>query len=453
MDLRRKQAEREIAAVNDALRAGYPPPDGSNSPNPTANSVAAKALGITQTHVLTRRVGAPTQAGTWARDYSLAPDWALYQPPEQAAPSITKLGGSDADREKLADKDEIRRLQSELKKAHRAALDDDAMRALLGAVVDAPAQPPAWVARPAPKRKTTPTQEVPVAVFADWHLGETVDATEVNGFNAFSLEIADQRVSRLVEGLLKLCVRHHTGNYPGMVVNLAGDFVSGGLHPELAKTDECESIPAALRARDLLVAALTRLADHFGRLYVPAVCGNHGRNTVKPEFKRYVYKNFDWLIYQLLVRHFADDPRIQIDVRPSNDVHYRVFNMRYMLVHGDMLGVRGGDGIIGAIGPIMRGQVKKSGQAAALGLDFDKIIMGHWHQDLWLPHATVANTLKGFDEYARLQLGAKPSRPSQPLWFVHPTHGETSHWNIYVDEPGKPATEWVAWRNSNEAAA
>ena len=27
---------------------------------------------------------------------------------------------------------------------------------------------------------------------------------------------------------------------------------------------------------------------------------------------------------------------------------------------------------------------------------------GHWHQELLLPRAIVSNTLKGFDEYARL---------------------------------------------------
>jgi hypothetical protein len=40
----------------------------------------------------------------------------------------------------------------------------------------------------------------------------------------------------------------------------------------------------------------------------------------------------------------------------ANDVHYRVYGVRFLLNHGDMLGVKGGDGIIGAIGPIMRGE-------------------------------------------------------------------------------------------------
>jgi hypothetical protein len=74
---------------------------------------------------------------------------------------------------------------------------------------------------------------------------------------------------------------------------------------------------------------------------------------------------------------YLSDPTVQVDIRDSNDVHYRVYGLRFLLNHGDMLGVRGGDGIIGAIGPIMRGEIKKSGQSASLGLEYDILVMGH----------------------------------------------------------------------------
>jgi predicted phosphodiesterase len=82
------------------------------------------------------------------------------------------------------------------------------------------------------------------------------------------------------------------------------------------------------------------------------------------------------------------NPDVRVDdIRDSNDVHYRVYALRFLLNHGDMLGVKGGDGIIGAIGPIMRGEIKKSGQSAVLGLEYDINIMGHWHQELLPPRA------------------------------------------------------------------
>jgi hypothetical protein len=150
------------------------------------------------------------------------------------------------------------------------------------------------------------------------------------------------------------------------------------------------------------------------------------------------------LLISARIDRYLSDPAVQVDIRPLNDVHYRVYGLRFLLDHGDIFGVKGGDGIIGAIGPIMRGEIKKSGQSAALGLEYDINIMGRWHQELLLPRAIVCNTPKGFDEYERLQLGAKPTRPTQPLWFVHPVHGITARWSVYVDEPGKPATEWVS---------
>lgn len=82
-------------------------------------------------------------------------------------------------------------------------------------------------------------------------------------------------------------------------------------------------------------------------------------------------------MYQLARRHFdaVDDDRIRLDVHPSNDVYYRVHSTRYMLTHGDMLGAKGGDGIIGSIGPISRGEIKFRWAAASAGQDYDTLVM------------------------------------------------------------------------------
>lgn len=340
--------------------------------------------------------------------------------------------------------DENRNLKNKLRDTHRDSLNEEAILSIVGVMASAPSEPPEWMIRVQAKG-SEPTPEVPVALWSDWHYGEVVSRSETGGVNEFNMEIAEKRIRRLTDAMIDLCSNHGPGNYPGIVINLLGDFCSGGLHPELAKTDEEEIIPSALRVRDLLIAALTRMADVFGKVYAPCAAGNHGRATQKPEFKRYFAKNFDWMIYQLLARHFADDPRIRIDVRPSNEIHYRVFGQRFLAMHGDMLGVKGGDGIIGAIGPIMRGEIKTRGQATSIGNDYDILLIGHWHQPLWLPRAIVNNALKGFDEYAKNALRASPSQPSQSLFFVHPSRGITSRWDVKVDEPKAPSKEWVSW--------
>lgn len=374
--------------------------------------------------------------------------------PEKPPVERYRVGGGAQDREIVKLRDENSRLKREMEGLHRSALDDDAIRQLIGTLTAAPCDAPPWLVQ-SPSRRAGKTPEVPVTSWADWHAGETVSRAELNGVNEYSLAIMEQRARRLVERTINLAQEHGPGVYPGVVVNLLGDFVSGGLHPELLNTDEEEVLPAALRVRDLLVWGLEQMADAFGKVYAPAVCGNHGRHTAKPEFKRYVYKNFDWLIYEMVKRALADrgEKRVQVDVRPANEVYYRVFGQRYVAVHGDMLGVKGGDGIIGAIGPIMRGEIKVRGWADSSGMPYDVLLMGHWHQPLWLPRAIVANTLKGYCEYAKNQLRAPITAPSQPLWFVHPAYGITSRWEVKVDQKKAVSeADWVSVFDPGKAA-
>jgi len=406
------EAERE--ALRAKLRAGI---------NPTH---AARALGIDPrtARLEQKRLAANGQAA----------------PPAEPSP---------ADQRRMVGlEDEVKRLRRQLREQQREDLDTEAVRILLGRVAAAPVSPPRWTLQPG-KGRGRGTPEVPVTVWSDWHMGEVVSFAETGGKNVYNPEIAAQRVRSLVAATISLARNHGPGDYPGIVVNLLGDFVSGGLHPELAKTDAEEVLPTVLRCVELLAWALRQIADAFGQVYVPCASGNHGRATQKPEFKRYIYKNFDWLIYQLLAREFAGDARLVFDIPDTNEVHYRVFGQRYLAMHGDMLGVKGGDGIIGSLGPIARGETKVGKQASALGLDYDVLVIGHWHQMLWLPRVIVAGTLKGWDEYARSALRAPPAPACQPLWFVHPRRGITSRWEIGVEEPrAGTGEEWVSFRRA-----
>lgn len=274
-----------------------------------------------------------------------------------------------------------------------------------------------------------------MTIWSDWHAGEVVDLQETNGINEFDIPIFERRVQRLVSTTIDLTRNHGPGLYPGMVVNLLGDMVSGGIHAELLKTDEEEVIPMTLRVRDILVDALGAMVEEYKQLYIPCTAGNHGRSVQKPEYKRTVFKSFDWLIYQMTARHFAKNKFITFDIPTSNEVHYRVFGRRYLAMHGDMMGVKGGDGIIGVLGPIMRGETKIGRQQSAIGRDYDTLLLGHWHQSLFLPRVIVNNTLKGFDEFAKNALRAAPSTPSQALWLEHPKWGRTMHRDVFLEDP------------------
>lgn len=354
--------------------------------------------------------------------------------------------------ERLRMTDEIKALRKELKDVVRHNLDAETVREKLFELAGQTPNPPNWLT--AEPRKGSGVTGVPCTIWSDWHLGETVERGEINGVNEFSLRIAERRIQTLADRIVDLCFGHMTNPvYPGIVVNLIGDIVSGNIHDELVETNEIELFPVVLWAVERIAAALRVLLTKFDNIFVACAGGNHGRTTKKKHMKRYVFKNADWLIYCLLEREFRNDHRVQFMIPESNECLYRVYNHRYMALHGDDLGVKGGDGIIGAIGPIMRGEIKTRHSSAQIGRDYDTMLMGHWHQMLWLPRAIVNNTLKGFDEFARIALRAVASPASQALWFTHPKHGITARWEMLLEPPlQKNAAPWVSWNASKEAA-
>lgn len=421
--------ERVLRANYDAycelIKVGYCP---MGKGKPSAVEYLSKKLDVAHGTLRNRLIKATALWGD--------PDW---------EPDV-----DDAGVDPIADVVEKRNTQDEIRdyKKRIADLERQLVEAVnVGGVIQHMAgqsiQLPKWLKTPF--RVSKPEPHVAMTMWADWHAGEVVDRKATHGINEYNSEIMEQRVHRLIETTIELCEHHGPGDYSGAVVMLVGDMVSGALHSELAKTDDEEVIPACLRVAGLLTAGLTRMADYFGNVYVPCVPGNHGRNTPKPEYKRHVENSFDWLIYNIVARELKNDKRITFDIPQAGECLFKVYNTRYFLTHGDMLGTSGGDGIIGALGPIMRGAFKVGRQQAALGQDFDVMCIGHWHQSLALQDLIVSNTLKGFDEYASKKLRAKPSLPSQPLWFVHPRHGRVSFMEVYLeDRDVQDSDAWVS---------
>ena len=363
-------------------------------------------------------------------------------------------GKTDADR--LADAQEIIRKKN-LEITNRDKLIRDLrqendtaekIRATIFNIAEHDPTPVNWL----PSRGSATTHRGgPITIWSDWHYGEVIDPDQVGGANKFNAEIAQKRAKRLVDTTIDLCFNHMgraDKTYPGIVVMLGGDMIGGDIHQELAETNDRTPMQAVNDLTDLLVGCLDNIATKFGRVRVPCVVGNHGRTTLKPRLKHAVFHSYDWGIYCNLKRHFRGTNAIQFLIPNETDARFDVYGHRYLLTHGDNLGVKGGDGIIGAVGPIMRGTMKVRASEAEIGRDFDTACICHWHQYITLPGLIVNNSLKGYDEFARLRLRAKYSRPSQALWFSHPEHGITAHWQVYLEgqKKAEQSKAWVSWQ-------
>lgn len=287
---------------------------------------------------------------------------------------------------------------------------------------------------------------VPTLMLSDLHVGEVVFSEQVGGINAYNKAIAKRRLSRVIEGAVKLLRETLSpGLFGGMSVILGGDMVEGVIHDEIRETADLTVMEAVIYLHDLLVPHLYALADEFGKLHVACVAGNHGRLDRKPRIKQRQKLNFDWLLYQFLMRTIGESKyadRITFQVPEGDDAAYRIYNTRYLLTHGDKF--TGGNGICGPILPWMRGDMKTRKQYGAMGAPYDWLVMGHWHQLRYLEGIIVNGCLPGFNEYAmRMGFGYEP--PQQALWLTHPIRGVTFREAIWADEPKAPEkAPWVS---------
>lgn len=334
----------------------------------------------------------------------------------------------------------IDNLRAELKAAQSEAATAEALRELIGTAklgVDK-LRVPTWTLAP----KAAKCPGVPKLMLSDLHWAENVRPEQIGGVNEYNLPIARTRLRNVVETTIRVArMLDPDMRYPGIVVPLGGDMVSGNIHEELAATNDINTMPTVLDLYKNLVPAIKLFADTFGNIFLPCVSGNHDRDTKKTWSKDRNHTSFGWLLYQFLALKFEDDPRVTFYIPDGADALYRIYNTRYLLTHGDQF--RGGDGIIGPLGPITRGAQKKLARNTAVGQEFDVMEFGHFHTRMMSARLRGNGSLKGYDEYAHTSnFGFEPA--SQNFWITHPDHGITWDLPIYGDSKAKRA-ELAAW--------
>ena len=339
---------------------------------------------------------------------------------------------------------QIKELKQQVDELARENITATAIRKHVFGLAEHEPKPPKWT------HKSTPAKGapgIPTLFISDFHWGEVVTKSNVNNLNEYDRKIGRKRVEFTINSAIDLCTNHMVNpKYPGIVVPLGGDMISGSIHDELVETNDGTSIEHVIELVDVLASGITELANVFGNVFVPCVIGNHSRMYKQYRHKQAVESSFDWLLYNMLDKYFSNDKRVTFLIPTSYDAYYKLYNTSYLLTHGDRLGVRGGSGIVGMLGPIARGVQKVKAEYANQKKPIDYVVMGHFHQYISLKDAIVNGSIKGYDEYA-LSGRFAYEKPQQALWFTHPTYGITFQVPVQ-SEPHvakKPTESWVSW--------
>lgn len=320
-------------------------------------------------------------------------------------------------------KNEIKRLSKENKEL------ENTQRLLSGASGNI--KVPTWTS---PKRNKKDAS-IATIMLSDCHFDEVVEPREVNYVNSYNRKIATARLKLFFQNAIRLSRDHMGGiNIEGLILILGGDMVSGNIHEELKMTNEDGIMGTVVYWTGQLVAGIEILTEHFEKIHIPCVTGNHGRNTQKPVKKGRARDNFDWLIYKLIELQFVNRSEITFDISEGTDCRYKVYKTRYQVTHGDQF--RGGSGISGICTPISLGNHRKQQRELATGSPYDILLMGHFHQYIDGGKFMINGSLKGYDEYASsMNFGFETAK--QLFFLTDPKWGKTITAPIHCYKKGE----------------
>jgi hypothetical protein len=329
---------------------------------------------------------------------------------------------------------ENRELREQLKEAIGKQVLDQEYQQFIAEVARARRERPTWLLKAKSGKRH---QATPVAHLSDVHHGEVVNPPEVGWVNGFNSQISRRRVRRFFERTIIICDEYLAGvDYPGIVVPVSGDIVTGNIHEELKETNDQHILPCVRDAADMIGAGLIMLRERFGKVYVPWVVGNHGRLDKKPRAKGAVEDNFDHHIGALLLRDLARDGEkgITIDLATARDHQFTINKTRYLQTHGDQF--KGGSGIAAELSPMFIGDARKRKKHTAINRPYDVMIGGHFHTRFGLPTIKFNGAVKGYDEYS-LYGNFGFQVPQQSFWLDTPEHGITMEAPILVKCPNE----------------
>jgi len=420
--LQKKQRAQRKKAVETAYKQGWAPYGETTPGKQGALAVSAKALGINTKQMRDWLINETKLADEGKAHY--LPDRALYAPEEKRPGKIL----SEADELKRQLHVVKRDLSSKLEEAQRQIETMEAVTPLF----NRQPSPPKWIAKSAKQGMATP-----VLFGSDRQFGEVIDRDEMDGINAYNLQIGEERMKQFFDRGIDLTLNYSGyDDFPGIIYLRGGDEVSGDIHQELRETNALGGLAAMDALVDIECAGIERLAEEFGKVHVASVPGNHGRTTIKPHSKKYAELNYDYILAKQIERWFRDDKRITFQTPVSGDALLDICGWQCLLTHGDRMGSRGGQGFVGPAATVARGFKKVSDYQSQVNRRIDFIFCGHFHTPLALEQGWCNGSVPGISEFAR-DNRMRPHPAQQWLFLFDEEYGVINEKRIYLEKPRK----------------
>ena len=282
------------------------------------------------------------------------------------------------------------------------------------------------------KRGEGKIEESAVLLLSDLHGDQIIKASRVSNVEEYNFDVFCKRMERLVD----VTIDHLTENmksysFKTLYVFSLGDLVSGEIHGSTEHTKWRNAIKNAVGVGEVIGMALSDLSANFDKVIVCSVSGNHGRRSIRKNF-RGAHDNWDYLVNiqaQNKCRQHIEDGKIEFVTPDAWSMMVDVEGHTFHLSHGD--DIKSFNGI-----PFY-GMERKSRRLISIGAVTGKIpeylCIGHYHVQMSMQTTNGEHLMSGSfpaaDEFSYEQLGAY-SEPFQLLFGVHCRMGKT--WSLPI---------------------
>ncbi len=274
-----------------------------------------------------------------------------------------------------------------------------------------------------------------VLMLSDLHFEEEVKPEEVNGLNAFNLEISRQRMDRLADGFRwHLDLVRDKYKVRDIVCPLLGDNITNYLRPEDMITNLLTPSEAMIFARDRICELFATILEIDGveSLFAPMIVGNHDR---MPGMRKIHHRGKTGMSMAPMLLHFIkdrfrDDPRVKVELSASANHYFEIYGHTVGSSHGDDFSYNKGTG--GIFVPARRWvSAMNASRHAHLRM------FGHWHQHKRDRNWISNGSLIGYSPFA-IRCNAEFEPASQTFLLLDAARGPKFVTPIQVQE----AEQW-----------
>jgi hypothetical protein len=301
-------------------------------------------------------------------------------------------------------------------------------QAIKDAILEAYRNPPDLTIPKAPKIAGRGSPEIAVLHFSDGQIGKTTAS--------FNTAVAEVRVTRAVALAAKIAeLRRSRAKIERLVILMGGDEIEGeSIFPGQAHQIDSGVFEQIKKAPEIYARAFLFLLQHFKKIDVYEVPGNHGRAAPRAQGS-HPKTNWDNVCH-LVLRTMLQPAGKRIEWHPNEHWFqvFETFGHKHLLVHGDQ--IRGG-----FAGFPWYGVGRK---ALAWGESIPEwtgqpryLWHGHFHQCTSWPVGQIRvlgnGSLESHNEYARAEFG-QMGQPEQRLAFFGPDHGLIADCPLYLGD-------------------